>query len=83
MHLQHIVVFKNPGDASQIVHLIKQAYPGKVKAVQEAIKDATSTPFGYLLLDFIYKRPTRRNGWNSQAVLYAEIVEHRVFLLPK
>jgi len=41
------VVFKNPSDASQIVHLAKQAYPGKVKAVQ--VKDATSAPFSYLL----------------------------------
>jgi len=48
----YIVEFKNPRDASQIVHLAKQVYLGKVKAVQEAFKDATSTPFGYLLLDF-------------------------------
>jgi len=46
------VVFKNPRDASQIVHVAKQAYPGKVKAVQEAFKNATSAPFGYLLMDF-------------------------------
>jgi len=52
LNSHYIVVFKNPCDASQIVHLAKQAYPGKVKAVQEAFKDATSTPFGYLLLDF-------------------------------
>jgi len=45
-------VFKNPRDASQIVHVAKQAYPGKVKAVQEAFKNATSAPFGYLLMDF-------------------------------
>jgi len=46
------VVLKNLHDASQIVHLAKQAYPGKVKAVQEAFKDATSSLFGYSLLDF-------------------------------
>ena len=52
LNSHYIVVFKNPCDASQIVHLAKQAYPGKVKAVQEASKDAASAPFGYLLLDF-------------------------------
>jgi len=52
LNSHYIVVIKNPCDASQIVHLAKQAYPGKVKAVQEASKDAASAPFGYLLLDF-------------------------------
>jgi len=52
LYSHYIVVFKNPRNASQIIHLAKQTYPGKVKAVQEAFKDATSAPFGYLLLDF-------------------------------
>jgi len=56
---QYIVLFKNPRGASQIVHLAKQAYPGKVKAVQEAFKDATSSPFGYLMLDFKQCRPDK------------------------
>jgi len=52
LNSHYIVVFKNPHDASKIVHLAKQAYPGKVKAVKEGFKDATSSPFDYLLLDF-------------------------------
>ena len=33
-------------------HLALQMYPGRVKFVQEAFKDATSVPYGYLLVDF-------------------------------
>ena len=46
-----MVVFKNPRDAPQVTHLAKQMYPGRVKFVQEAFKDATSVPYGYLLVD--------------------------------
>jgi len=53
------VVFKNPHDSSQIVHLAKQAYPGKVKAVQEAFKDATSSLFGCSLLAFKQYTPVK------------------------
>ena len=37
-----MVVFKNPRDASQMSHLARQMYPGRVKFVQEAFKDVTS-----------------------------------------
>ena len=46
-----MVVFKNPRDASQMSHLDRQMYPGRVKFMQEAFKDATSEPYGYLLVD--------------------------------
>jgi len=36
-----LVVFKNPRDASQITHLAKQMYPGKLKYVQESAKYAS------------------------------------------
>jgi len=39
--------------------MAKQAYPWKVKAVQEAFKDATPNPFGYLLLDFKQYTPDK------------------------
>ena len=42
LNAQYMVVFKNPRDASQVTHLAKQMYPGRVKFVQEAFKDATS-----------------------------------------
>ena len=46
LNSQYMVVFKNPRDASQMSHLARQR---RTKFVQEAIKDATSVPYGYLL----------------------------------
>ena len=52
-----MLVFKNPRDASQITHLAKQMYPGRVKFVQEAFKNATTVPYGYLLVDLKQDTP--------------------------
>ena len=45
LNAQYMVVFKN---ASQVTNLAKHMYPGRVKFVQEAFKDATSVPYGYI-----------------------------------
>ena len=50
LNSQYIVVFKNPT-------LAKQMYPGRVKFVQEAFADATSTPYGYILVDLKQDTP--------------------------
>ena len=52
LNAHYLVIFKNPRDNSQILHLAKQAYPSRPKVLQEAFLDATSKPYGYLLLDF-------------------------------
>ena len=57
LNSHYLVVFKNHRDASQITHLAKQMYPGKLKYVQESFKDATSVPHGYLLLDLRQETP--------------------------
>ena len=57
LNTQYTVVFKNPRDASQITNLAKQMYPGRVKFVQEAFADATSTPYGYLMVDLKQDTP--------------------------
>ncbi|GFU01726.1 uncharacterized protein TNCV_1522461 [Trichonephila clavipes] len=41
----------NRRDQSQITHLGRQLYPRKVKFFQECYVDATSKPYGYLLID--------------------------------
>ena len=41
LNSHYMVVFKNPRDASQMSHLARQMYPGRVQFVQEAFKDAT------------------------------------------
>ena len=57
LNSQYIVVFKNPRDVSQMTTLAKQMYPGRVKFVQEAFADATSTPYGYILVDLKHDTP--------------------------
>ena len=52
-----MVVFKNPHDASQMTHLAWQMYPGRAKFIQKAFKDATSVPYGYLLVDLKQNTP--------------------------
>ena len=57
LNSHYSVVFKNPRDASQVTHLAKQMYPGKTKYLQEAFKEATSIPHGYLLIDLRQETP--------------------------
>lgn len=57
LNAQYMVLFKNPRDASQITHLAKQMYPGHIKYVQESFADATSLPYGYLLVDLKQDTP--------------------------
>jgi hypothetical protein len=57
LNSHYLVVFKNPRDASQITHLAKQMYPGKLKYVQESFKDATSKPHGYIMFDLRQETP--------------------------
>ena len=51
LNSHYLVIFKNPRDMSQIVHLGKQMFPGHVDYVREAFKNATAEAHGYLLLD--------------------------------
>jgi hypothetical protein len=44
-------LFKNPRDASQSSHLGRQIYPDDAKYFREAFDDATTKPYGYLLID--------------------------------
>ena len=46
------VLMKNPRDVSQLQCLARQAFLGKSAFLMEAYKDATSLPYGYLVLDF-------------------------------
>lgn len=57
LNAHYIVLFKNPRDGSQITHLAKQMYPGRVAYMQDAFKDATKDPHGYLLVDLRQETP--------------------------
>lgn len=52
LNAHYMVLFKNPRDAGQIRHLAAQLFPGNVKYLASAYKQATSRPHGYLVLDF-------------------------------
>jgi hypothetical protein len=47
-----LVLMKNPRDVSQLQCLARQAFLGKGTFLLEAYRDATSLPYGYLILDF-------------------------------
>jgi len=47
----YLVMFKNPRDASQFATLARYMYPNTSKFAIEAYKDATSAPYGYLLIE--------------------------------
>ena len=51
LNSHYLVLFKNPRDAMQVATLGRQMFPGKAKFLIEAFVDATSKPFGYLLID--------------------------------
>ena len=57
LNAHYLIVFKNLRDASQITHLAKQMYPGHVRFLQEVFADATSKPYGYLLIDLKQDTP--------------------------
>jgi len=51
LNAQYIVLFKNPHDSGQFSHLAKQLYPHNSRYALDAYIDATTEPYGYLLLD--------------------------------
>ena len=51
LNLHYIILFKNLSDSLQIRCRARQIFPGKVKEFMEIFNDATSSPFGYLLID--------------------------------
>lgn len=57
LNTHYIVAFKNPRDRVQIQTLSRQVCPENCRYVQEAYKDATETPFGYLVFDLKQSTP--------------------------
>ena len=52
-----MILLKNPRDKSQIISLARQLYPTNMRYLQEVYRDATSRPFGYLLIDMTPDTP--------------------------
>ena len=58
LNTNHMVLFKNPHDKYQILLIARQMFPWRTKYFLEPFTDATSTPYGYLLVDFKATTPT-------------------------
>lgn len=56
----YLVIFNNPRDRSQLVHLARQMYPNNMNFLIECYDDAASNkPYGNLFLDL--KQETDKN----------------------
>ena len=51
LNSHYIVLFKNAHDATEVANLARQMYPDKGAFMIEVFKNATSAPYGYLLID--------------------------------
>ena len=51
LNSHYMIIFRNPRDSLGITTLARQMYPQNVNYVMDSFNDATSTPYGYLMLD--------------------------------
>ena len=51
LNTNYYVLLKNPRDRLQVEYLAKQMFPGTKGYIREAYNDATSKPYGYLIID--------------------------------
>lgn len=57
LNSQYVVLYKNPRDKQQIENLGRQMYPNNVKFLTTSFEDATSQPYGYLVVDLRPETP--------------------------
>jgi len=50
LNSKYIVVFKNPRDKTQIVHLVRQVYPENISSFHKTYLEASKDPHTYLFL---------------------------------
>ena len=62
-----MVLFKNIRGTSQIQTLERQLFPGKGRVLTSAFEDATTGPFGYLMIDLT---PTGRDEYRLRTRLF-------------
>ena len=59
VNLHYMVLFKNHRNAGQFSILDRQMCPSSWKLAEEAYRDATERPFGYLLIDLKLQQDER------------------------
>lgn len=58
LNSSYLILFKNPREVNQVSYLARQMYPkGQSHFLQQAFKDATSVPYGYLFIDLKQTTP--------------------------
>ena len=51
LNSHYLVIFRNPRNSLDISTLAKQMFPGRTDYLMESFRDATSRPYGYLVID--------------------------------
>jgi len=69
LNTHYMILFKNPRDATQIRTLSYQMYPDNVRLLIDAYRDATSKPYGYLLVNL---RPNAVDALRIQTDVFDE-----------
>lgn len=77
LNTHYIVLLKSPRDASQIATLARQMYPGRSKVLLESFEDATSEPYGYLLIDL---KPETNNLHRLHTNVFPDDERHYVYV---
>ena len=52
LNSHYLVIFRNPRDSLGISTLAKQMFPGRTDYPMESFRDASSRPYGYLVIDY-------------------------------
>lgn len=76
LNCHYIVLFKNPRDMTQISYLARQMQPKHSKYLEDAFKDATKNPHGYLFLDMKQATP---DILRVQSNIFSDL-EHYVYI---
>jgi hypothetical protein len=69
LNSHYLVLFANPRDKTQIRTLATQMYPDSPHFLMDAFKDATSSPYGYLVVDL---RPNTPNILRARTNIFDE-----------
>lgn len=77
LNTNYLISFNNPRDKYQVTLLAKQMFPGNSKYFLEAFNDATTSQYGYLLIDFKTKTP------DYLRLRTALLGDHQIAYVPK
>ena len=73
LNAQYIILLKNARDRNQVAHLGRQLFPNKSKMFINVYNDATTQPYGYLVIDTTTTTPDK---YRLRRRLTREEVEH-------